>query len=108
MTNKKICYFGIYNTDYARNKNNIIGFKDNDYEVVEINLEADWEVVSKRFEERVKSALANPERRIANLSTERFRELFDIYQNEKNPSAIIFRTDTQSIEEVSGSILKLL
>jgi|SRR3989338_702114 len=78
------------------------------YEVVEINLEADWEVLSKRFEERVAEASLNPEIKVANRTIERFKELFDIYEKEKNPSAIIFRTDTQSIEEVSNSILKLL
>lgn len=78
------------------------------YEVVEINLEADWKVLSERFDERVVEALANPKKRIANISKDRFKELFEMHQNEKNPLALVFRTDTQSIEEVSDGIMKLL
>lgn len=78
------------------------------YEIVEINLEADYEILLKRFEEKVASALANPERRMANFSTERFKEIFDGYQSEKNHSAITFRTDKQSVKEVSESVFKLL
>ena len=77
------------------------------YEIIEINLEADYEVLAQRFDERVTKALASPERRISNLSKERFKEIHDIYQKEKNPSAITFRTDKQSIEEISESIMKL-
>jgi len=70
-----------------------------DYKIIEINLEADYEVLSKRFDERVAKALATPEkdRRISNISKDRFKELYDIFQREKNPSAITFRTDTQSM-----------
>ena len=78
------------------------------YEILEINLEADYEILSKRFDERVASALANPESKISNLSKERFEELFDIYQREKNPSAITFITDTPNMEEVSENVMKLL
>ena len=55
------------------------------YEILEINLEADYEILSKRFE-----------------------EFFDIYQREKNPSAITFITDTPNMEEVSENVMKLL
>lgn len=78
------------------------------YEVLEINLEADFEILSTRFDERVICALATPDKRISNLSKDRFKELFDIFQQEKNPEAITFRTDIQSIEEVTDSIIKLL
>ena len=78
------------------------------YEIIEINLEADYEVLLNRFRARVESALKNPERRISNLSEERFKEIFDICENEKNPLANTFRTDTESIEEVSESIMQLL
>ena len=87
----------------------IIGLaKEYGYEVLEINLEADWKVLSERFDERVAIALANPEKKIANLSKDRFKELFERYQNEKNPLALTFRTDTQSVENVSSDIMKLL
>ena len=78
------------------------------YKILEVNLEADYKVLSKRFDDRVASALANPERRIANLSKERFKELCDIFNSEKNPSAVTFRTDTQSIAEVTKGVMKLL
>ncbi|MDD4989487.1 MAG: AAA family ATPase [Candidatus Pacebacteria bacterium] len=82
--------------------------KEYGYQIIEINLEADFEVLSERFEQRVSEALANPEKRVANRTIERFTELFDIYQKEKNPSAIIFRTDTKSIKEVSDAVIALL
>lgn len=78
------------------------------YEILEINLEADYEVVSKRFDERVAHALENPESRVANRSKEKFKELFEIYQREKNPSAITLRTDTQSVEQITERVTQLL
>lgn len=82
----------------------------NGYKIIEINLEADYEVLARRFDERVAKAMATPEkeRKISNISKERFKELFDIFQKEKNTAAITFRTDTQSIEEIAESIIKLL
>ncbi len=84
--------------------------KKYDYEILEINLEADYEVLLSRFHVRVKSALAVPEkdRRISNLSEVRFKELFDLFNKEKNPQATTYRTDKQSIEEISESIMKIL
>ncbi|MBI4088733.1 AAA family ATPase [Candidatus Kaiserbacteria bacterium] len=78
------------------------------YEVVEIVLGADYEVLERRFDERVARAAADPEARIANRSKERFKELFDIFQKEKNASALTFRSDIQSAEEIAEGILKLL
>ncbi len=77
------------------------------YDIIEINLDAEYETLAKRFDERVEKALASPEKRISNISKDRFKELYDIFQKEKNPSAITFRTDAQSIEEISESIMKL-
>jgi predicted kinase len=77
------------------------------YQIVLVNLEAKPEVLAKRFDERVASALATPERRISNLSQDRFQELREIFEKEKDPQAISIRTDNQSIEEVAESILKL-
>ncbi len=94
---------------YREMRNQLISLaSDSGYEVVEINLEADFEVLAKRFNERVASALLSPERRISNLSKDRFKNLFDIFNKEKNPSAIIIRTDTQSIEDVLREINKFL
>lgn len=78
------------------------------YEIVEVNLEADRDVLTKRFEERIASALLSPEKRISNLSKDRYIELLNIFEREKNPRAIKFNTGTQSVEEISESIIKLL
>lgn len=77
------------------------------YEVVEVTLECEYEILAQRFDERVADALAHPEKRISNTSKDRFREIFDIFQKNKNVEALTFRTDTQSLEEISESILKL-
>ncbi len=75
------------------------------YEVVEINIEAAYDVLLKRFDERVADALVNKSKRISNTSVERFKELFDTYEAEKNPSAITFRTDSESIDEIVRKVL---
>lgn len=77
------------------------------YQILEVNLEASPEVLTKRFDERVAGALATPERKISNLSKDRFQELLGIFEKEKNSQAIPIRTDNQSIEDVAESILKL-
>ena len=100
-----VCDWGLYRTSRTK----LIDLATQyGYEVLQVNLESDYEVLSKRFDERVAGALANPERRISNLSKDRFKELCDIFQREKDPSAITFRTDTQSIGEVTDGIMKLL
>lgn len=77
------------------------------YEVIEINLEADYEVLRQRFEARMANAAADPARKISNKNPERHRELFDIYQAEKNPNAITFRTDLLSEDEIAKQVLAL-
>jgi predicted kinase len=79
------------------------------YEIVEVNLEAEYKTLLERFNARVARAKANPEMRITNTSEERFRTLYDTYQTEKNTAALTFWTDReQPIEEIEESILKLL
>lgn len=84
--------------------------KQKDYEIIEINLEADFDILSKRFNERVEGALKVPEkdRKISNLSVDRFNELYEIYNREKNPEATVLRTDIESSEEISEKIKKML
>ena len=82
--------------------------KSSGYEILEINLEADFKVLAARFDKRVSEHLAGSGMRISNLSKKRFKELYEIFQQEKNKKAISFRTDTQSIAEVSKQVLKLL
>lgn len=78
-----------------------------DVEVIEINLEADYDVLLRRFDERVAYALTNPESRISNISKERFKELYDTYEQEKNLQAATIRTDILSPEEVIERVKNL-
>ncbi len=73
-------------------------------------LELEYEVALKRFNERVTNAMLIPEkeRKISNTSIDRFKELNDIYNREKNNLAITFRTDELDAEEISEEIIKLL
>ncbi len=77
------------------------------YEIIEINLEAPYEVLVERFDKRVAEAAAGGGR-VTNTSKERHKELFDIYESEKNLHAITYHTDKQSIDEVAEAVLKLL
>ncbi len=73
--------------------------KKQDYEVVEINLEADKEVLQKRFQERIErsaDAFVKP----TNTSIDRWEELFDLYHNEKNKEALTFFTDKMTEKEI--------
>jgi len=82
--------------------------KRHGYSVLEINLEADYRILSRRFDERVARALSDPESKIANTSKERFKRIHDAYHKDKNPRAVTFRTDTQTVEELSKKILKMI
>lgn len=78
------------------------------YDIVEINLECGYDTLAKRFDERIARALANPDMlQPTNLSKDRFKELHDMFQTGKNPNALTFKTDEQSIEEIAESVLKL-
>ena len=65
-------------------------------------------VLERRFGERHTSAAAQPERRISNTSKERFKELYDIYEAEKNPSAITLHTDEQDIDAVFRKVQEII
>ena len=77
--------------------------REHGYEVLEINLEADYDVLLRRCEER--NAVVELKKVV---SRKRFDEVFRLYESEKNVSALTFRTDSQSIQEILESILKLL
>ncbi len=81
--------------------------KNSNYEIIEINLEASFKILSSRFNERINSTMKNSDRKIANVSKKRFKELFDTFNKEKSPRAITFQTDEQSAEEISRNIIKL-
>jgi len=94
---------------YKERRNKLIDLaKQKGYEVIEINLEADYNVLAKRFDERTARALAAPvqERKISNFSRTRFDELYNIFHSEKNPSALTYKTDSQSIDEISEKIIE--
>ncbi|MCF7795359.1 ATP-binding protein [Patescibacteria group bacterium] len=78
--------------------------KKSGYEIVEINLEADFEILKERFNERVKGALNDNSKKISNTSMDRFKELYKTYNKEKNVLAKTFYTDKQSIEELVREI----
>jgi predicted kinase len=84
--------------------------KQKNYEILEINLEVDFKILENRFKERVEKALKVPEkeRRISNVSMDRFKELFDIYNQEKNIEAITFRSDIDTPDEISDEIIRLI
>ena len=61
-----------------------------------------------RFDERLKSALANPEKKISNVSKSRFKKGFDLFNAEKNSKVVTFHTDKDSVEEISDYIIRFL
>ena len=77
------------------------------HEVIEINLEADWETLTTRFAKRVADATEKGTR-LANTSTERFKELYNIYEAEKNLSAVTLRTDEQDIDAVFRKVQEII
>ncbi|MFZ2048761.1 MAG: AAA family ATPase [Minisyncoccia bacterium] len=78
------------------------------YEVIEINLEAEYPVLEKRFDQRMIDAVTNPRIRMSNRSKDRFKELYNIFQTEKNPEAMVIRTDTQSLEQAKEELFKFI
>jgi predicted kinase len=94
---------------YREDRNKLIKLaKKYNYKIIEINLSADFSVLEKRFDERVSGALVNPSLRISNTSKERFKELAEIFEKEKNDQAIEVRTDNQTMEEVIKNILEFV
>ncbi len=79
--------------------------KHHGYEIIEINLEAEYDILLERFDARVAHAKEHPEIPITNLSQERWKELYDMYQENKNPAAATVRTDTQSAEQTLAAVL---
>jgi predicted kinase len=82
--------------------------KEHEYEVIEINIEAGYSVLLKRFDERVARAKADPTLRISNVSHARFKELYDLYESGKNPTVPTIRTDQNNVEDNIVSLLKYI
>lgn len=82
--------------------------KDYGYEILEINIEAEYPILQARFEQRVEDALAQQSTRISNRSLDRFKVLYEIYNAEKNSNAIVYRSDLMTPEEIISSVLVLI
>jgi len=78
------------------------------YKIVSINLEANYDIVLTRYEQRKKEIAENLHKEPTHTSLEKFKELFDRYHNEKDPDAVTFDTGKQTQEEVSTEVLALL
>ena len=94
---------------YRENRETLLEIpKKYGYDIVEINLEAAYPVLEKRFEARLEEAAKNPHSKISNTSKERFKELYAIYQSEKNKEALTFQTDEMTLDETFSEIDKVL
>lgn len=70
------------------------------YKVTELNIEAEYSILKQRFFDRVERAKLDPTMKISNTSLDRWQELYDIYQKEKNPKATIYQSDNLSPEQI--------
>jgi predicted kinase len=78
------------------------------YEVIEVNLEADYDLIVERFHKKLAFSLLNPEIKISNTSKKRLKELYDAYHAEKNLDAKTFRIDRKNVDEIVESISKMI
>lgn len=80
--------------------------KKHGYETIEVNLETDYAVLEKRFDERVALVLAGKSK-ATNTSKERFRELYELYQAGKNPLATTLETNLLDADETYEKVIEL-
>ncbi len=73
----------------------------------EVNMEADLEVLKKRFQERV-DTMQTSGKKLANTSMEHFLVLYDLYVKHKHQNIPTFYSDKQSIEEITEKILEII
>ncbi|MDD5050856.1 MAG: AAA family ATPase [Candidatus Pacebacteria bacterium] len=73
----------------------------------EVNMEADLEILKARFEDRVKNAPTSG-KKLSNTSMERFMLLYDLHSKNKHEGIPTFYSDKQSVEEITGEILKII
>ena len=93
---------------YKITKDKIIDLaKEHEYKIIEVNLETEWDVLVERYKMRVAKNLANTEKKIANITPERFKELYDIYNNEKSADAVVFHTDVGDGRDVAEKVMQL-
>ncbi len=82
--------------------------KSHGYEIIEINIEAEYPILQARFEQRVEDALNAKSTRISNTSLDRFKDLYEIYNKEKNPEAITYHSDMLTPEEIITEVLNFV
>jgi len=66
----------------------IVSAKEYGYKIVELNIDIDYSVARERFQERIDIKKSNPNALISNVSPEKHRRIYDLYNNEKNLKAI--------------------
>ncbi len=74
------------------------------YEILEVNLEAPYEILLERFKERRSQIEARGEQGYAMRTEENFKANFDAYQREKNPKARTFDTTKETVKEITRNI----
>lgn len=78
------------------------------YKVIVINLEAPYDILEKRFFERVSSHKESWSKFPINTDVERFKSLYESYMAEKDPATKTFDTSNTSVEEIIIAIDKLI
>lgn len=83
-----------------RNKHIAIA-KEYGYEVLEINIEAEYDTLVRRWHERNASGS-----RKDIIPRSRFDEIYQVYIKEKSNTTLTFRTDRQTCDEIADYILE--
>lgn len=71
-----------------------------------VNIEAPWDVLLSRFEQRIEAKRQGA--KISNTDPVRFKELYDMYLNTKQPNALHFDSSVQSPDEIADAIVEHL
>lgn len=71
-----------------------------------INVEAPWDVLMKRFEERIEAKKQGA--RIANTDPVRFKELYTTYNQTKPETPYVFDSSQQSPEEIAQEVITMI
>jgi hypothetical protein len=66
------------------------------------NIEAPWDVLTARFQARIEAKKEGA--RIANTDPVRFKELYDMYEEAKSPTELVFDSSKQNPEEIAETI----
>lgn len=75
------------------------------YKIISINLEAPLKILNERFEEERQ---INIERKRLGTTHERFQEIYNLYQKEKDKKAKTFNTGKINAENLAKKVFKIL